>query len=67
VIRLSQPPFRKQRIAMSTPYLAGIRLTSFAFPGDIGGSGGSTAHANLPPCLAVNFIIALLGIFPARA
>ena len=36
-------------------------------PGDIGASGGGAAHANLPPYLALNFIIALQGIFPARS
>jgi microcystin-dependent protein len=36
-------------------------------PGDIGASGGGAAHNNLPPYLAVTFIIALQGIFPARA
>lgn len=36
-------------------------------PGDIGASGGGAAHNNLPPYLAVTFIIALQGIFPSRA
>jgi len=31
----------------------------------IGTTGGSQPHNNLPPYLAVNFIIALTGIFPA--
>ncbi len=34
---------------------------------DMGAAGGGGAHANLPPCLALNFIIALQGIFPPRA
>jgi microcystin-dependent protein len=36
-------------------------------PSDLGASGGSGAHNNLPPFLALNFIIALQGIFPARS
>jgi len=32
----------------------------------IGSSGGGQAHTNMPPFLAVNFIIALQGIFPSR-
>ena len=35
--------------------------------GDIGATGGGAAHPNLPPWLALNFIIALQGIFPARS
>jgi microcystin-dependent protein len=36
-------------------------------PSDLAASGGNGAHDNLPPYLAVNFIIALQGIFPPRA
>ena len=36
-------------------------------PSDLAGSGGGAAHNNLPPYLAVSFIIALQGIFPPRA
>jgi microcystin-dependent protein len=36
-------------------------------PSDMGASGGGAAHNNLPPYLAVAFIIALQGIFPPRA
>ncbi len=34
---------------------------------DLGPSGGGAAHDNLPPYLAVSFIIALQGIFPPRS
>jgi microcystin-dependent protein len=34
---------------------------------DMGAAGGSQPHANLPPYLAVSFIIALQGIFPSRS
>ena len=36
-------------------------------PSDLAASGGGAAHNNLPPYLAVTFIIALQGIFPPRA
>jgi microcystin-dependent protein len=36
-------------------------------PTALGVAGGSQPHNNLPPYLVVNFIIALLGIFPARS
>jgi len=33
----------------------------------VGNSGGGNAHGNIMPCLAVNFIIALFGIYPPRS
>ena len=36
-------------------------------PADMGASGGGGPHDNLPPFLAVSFIIALQGIFPPRS
>jgi microcystin-dependent protein len=36
-------------------------------PGAISAVGGGQAHDNMPPYLAVNFIIALQGVFPARS
>ena len=35
-------------------------------PGTIGNVGGSQPHLNMQPYLALNFIIALIGIFPSR-
>lgn len=35
-------------------------------PGSIGNVGGSQPHDNMSPYLALNFIIALQGIFPSR-
>ena len=35
-------------------------------PAAIAAAGGSQPHENRPPYLALNFIIALLGIFPSR-
>ena len=34
---------------------------------DTGATGGGQSHTNMPPFLAVNFIIALYGIYPSRA
>ena len=36
-------------------------------PSDLVASGGGNAHGNLPPYLALSFIIALQGVFPPRA
>lgn len=43
--------------------------TAMLAPGSVGslGSGGGQAHENRQPYLAVNFIIALEGIYPAQA
>ena len=35
--------------------------------GAIGNTGGSQAHNNMQPYLAINYVIALTGIFPARS
>lgn len=34
--------------------------------GSLGNTGGNQPHPNMPPFLALNFVIALQGIFPAR-
>ena len=36
-------------------------------PSDLAASGGGGPHDNLPPYLALNFIIAMQGIFPPRS
>lgn len=36
-------------------------------PGTISMTGGSQPHSNIQPYLCINFIIALVGIFPSRA
>ena len=36
-------------------------------PSDLAASGGGNPHNNLPPYLALSFIIALQGIYPARS
>lgn len=55
--RLAQPRDPVYRNAAPDGQLAGAA---------IGASGGSLPHNNLSPYLAVNFIIALQGIFPSR-
>jgi microcystin-dependent protein len=35
-------------------------------PATVGSAGGGQAHLNLQPCLALNFCIALQGIFPSQ-
>jgi microcystin-dependent protein len=45
--------------ATNTP----VAMSPLAF----GPAGGSQPHNNVPPYLAVTFIIALEGIFPARS
>ena len=39
---------------------------SISVSGTAGNTGGGQSHANMPPYLAVNFIIALVGIYPSR-
>ncbi len=54
-------------------YWAGAAANSYAGsgnanmnPGAIGVAGGSQPHDNMPPFLAINFVIALSGIFPSQ-
>jgi microcystin-dependent protein len=46
-------------------YAAPAGLTGIR-PGTIGNAGGSQAHDNMQPSLALNFCIALQGLFPSR-
>ncbi len=41
---------------------ASVNMASSA----VGNSGGSDSHTNLMPCICINFIIALIGIYPSR-
>lgn len=41
------------------------QLTSL-FPASVSNYGGSQAHNNLQPYLVLNFVVALVGIFPSR-
>ena len=33
----------------------------------LGNTGGGAAHNNLQPCLGINFVIALVGLYPSRS
>jgi microcystin-dependent protein len=50
---------------LNLSYRAPDGLTPLA-AGTIAGAGGSQAHPNMQPFLALNFCIALVGIFPSR-
>lgn len=47
-------------------YAAGNSTPTNMSPNAIGVSGGNQPHTNMPPYLAVSFIIALEGVFPSR-
>ena len=51
--------------ARSLAYATGTANTSMAYQ-TITDSGGSQAHNNMQPYLAMNFIIALQGLYPSR-
>jgi microcystin-dependent protein len=50
----------------STPY-SDQAINAAMNTGNISATGGSQAHNNMSPYLTINFIIALIGIFPSRA
>lgn len=47
-------------------YAPAASLTTMADPA-IGQTGGGQAHNNMQPFLAINFIIALVGLYPSRS
>jgi microcystin-dependent protein len=47
-------------------YLTGVNPSATMAPAAIAATGGGRAHENRQPYLVVNFIIALVGIFPSR-
>jgi microcystin-dependent protein len=49
-----------------SPYSTAVPNVAMDAAG-IGMTGGGQAHENRPPILAMNFIIALVGIFPSRS
>ena len=61
-----QPQGRALARSRSDIYTAGPDATTVMNAKMIGDAGGSKPHANIQPYLAVNFCIALIGIFPAR-
>lgn len=50
----------------STNLYAGGNVDAVMAPAAVSSAGGSQPHSNMAPYLALNFIIALYGIFPAR-
>ncbi len=46
-------------------YAPAASLTSMN-GGTVSTTGGSASHTNIQPCLAINFVIALTGLFPSR-
>jgi microcystin-dependent protein len=48
------------------PYTASLTNLQVMHPSTIASTGGSQPHANMQPYLVVNFVIALVGIFPSR-
>ena len=51
--------------AFNNGYIAPANLTTIA-PQTVGNAGGSQAHNNMSPYIAVNFCIALQGVFPSQ-
>lgn len=51
----------------NTPYAPAAGTPVALAPGSIGATGGSQPHTNMPPFLAVNFIIAWWGIYPSQS
>jgi microcystin-dependent protein len=44
----------------------GSNVTTVMNPASVGNQGGSQSHSNMQPYLVLNFVIALVGIFPSR-
>jgi microcystin-dependent protein len=53
-------------IALGAPYSTGPGVVPLA-SASVGTQGGSQAHTNLQPSLALNFCIALAGLFPSQS
>ena len=55
-------------VAAGNPYRTAANTSSFVpmAGAAIGSDGGGEAHTNLMPFLCVNFIVALVGIYPSR-
>ena len=61
-----QPEGRALARSASRIYTAAPDAGTVMNAGMLGDAGGSQPHDNIQPYLAVNFCIALFGIFPAR-
>jgi microcystin-dependent protein len=53
-------------VAGGLPYATAGGAAMASVVGTVGSAGSSMAHNNLMPALALNFIVALQGIFPSR-
>ena len=65
--KLSPTPANGNGVAyprQSSPYATGASADAAFAPNAIGNTGGSQAHENRQPYLAVNFCIALFGTYP---
>lgn len=60
-------PSQARWAAQSTLAYAGGTPNAPMAPAALQGTGNGNAHFNMPPYVAVNFIIALEGVFPQRA
>ena len=47
--------------------VAPMKAASVALSGATGATGGSQAHSNMQPWLAINYSIALVGLYPSRS
>ena len=64
----NDPRLAGATLGMSAPnlqYQSASNLVAMN-PSSVGNSGGSQAHLNMQPFLALNFVIALQGIYPSR-
>ena len=52
--------------SLNQSYRAPDQALTTLLPGSIGNAGGSQPHDNMSPYLVLNFIIALVGLFPSR-
>jgi microcystin-dependent protein len=52
--------------SLATPDVA-LSAGSVSADPNTGATGGNQGHSNMPPYLAVNFIIALFGVYPSRS
>jgi len=53
--------------AQATPLYSTAATNAALNAGAVASSGGSQPHDNMVPCLTINFIISLFGIFPSQS
>jgi microcystin-dependent protein len=62
----TSPTGRVWAAAGDRPYTATLPTDTTMHPGALSSVGGSQPHENMPPFLAISFIIATAGIFPSQ-